>query len=249
MLYNTGTLIVQSGTSNASTSDSFGSLKTQAARALGGENQSFILDLAGQGILKGIDVINMRHLFRFGSEQQADANLIADDATYTIPANTFAIQEVQLIDSNSKVARTLEYVPWGQFNSLVPEQTADGVPEFWTARNAFDDGEISVYPVPDADAAADYDIRITVYARIARPTLDSDVIDAPRELSECLVTYAEYYLHRTRNKNTPYIIEEAKRRFNEQLAQFVHSTEREPTETLQWALGYVRDSGQYDPLS
>ena len=250
-LYNTGTLVVQSGTTGGTQTDSFGSMKACAAKVIGGENQAYYLTLAGEGILKGIDVVNMRNLFRFGSEQGSDANLVDDTASYAIPAGTFAIQEVQLINVDGKVDRTLEYVPWGQFNTVEGRQTAEGAPEFWTARNSFDDQTIEVYPVPTTAEVAKYDIRITYYERIARPTLDSDVIDAPRELGEVLCTYAEYNLLRLRNKGNPTIYLERKKAFDEQLAQYVESTEREPTENLQWVLGpmnYFSDR-RYDPLS
>ena len=238
-LYNTGTFVVSGGAGSASQTDSFGSMKSAAATEFGAENQQYYLGLAGKGILKGIDVVNMRNLFRFGSEQQADANLVADTDEYSIPSNTFAIQEVQLIDTDGKVARTLEYVPWGQFNSVERRQTGEGTPAFWTARNSFDDLTIQVYPVPQAQQATDYDLRVTVYTRIARPTLDSDVIVAPRELGEVLIAYAVYFMQRTRNKDKPFMIQESKKRFDELLAQFVESTEREPTENPQWTLAPI----------
>lgn len=250
-LYNTGTLIVSGGTGSAGQTDSFGALKSLAATEFGAEGQSYYLNLAGKGILKGIDVTNMRNLFRFGSEQQAAAALVADDATYAIPNDTFAIQEVQLIDTDGNVARTLEYVPWGQFNSLEGKQSAEGAPEFWTARNSFDDLTVTVYPTPNAQAVTDYTIKVTNYVRIARPTLDADVIVAPRELGEVLIAYAVYYMNRVRNKDDSFAIMESKRRYDELLAQFVESTEREPTETLQWVLAPTWDGvdRRYDPLS
>lgn len=251
MLYNTGTLVVSGGSGTAGQTDSFGALKSCAATEFGAEGQSYYLELAGKGILKGIDVTNMRNLFRFGSEQQAATALVEDDDTYAIASDTFAIQEVQLLNSDNKVVRTLEYVPWGQFNSVERVQTATGAPEFWTARNSFDDLVVHVYPVPDAAAAAAYTIKITNYVRIARPTLDSDVIVAPRELGEVLCAYAVYYMHRVRSKDKPFMIQESKKRYDDLLAQFVESTEREPTENLQWVLAPTWDltGRNYDPLS
>ena len=249
-LYNTGTLVVSGGSGSAGQTDSFGELKSCAAAEFGAEGQQYYLNLAGKGILKGIDVVNMRNLFRFGSEQQAAANLVAATDEYSIPNDTFAVHEVQLIGTDSKVHRTLEYVPWGQFNSLEGKQTATGTPEFWTARNSFDDLKVQLYPVPDAAAATNYDVQVTVFTRIARPTLDSDGIVAPRELGEVLCSYAVYYMHRVRNKDKPFLIAEAKKRFDDQLNQFVESTEREPTENLQWVLAPVQNyPDRYDPLS
>ena len=250
-LFNTGSLVVSGGTGGGTKTNSFAELKASAAKVIGGENQQYLLDLAGEGILKGIDVVNMRNVYRFGSEQGTDTTLVDGTEAYAIPAGTFAIQDVQLIDVNSKPFRTLEYVPWGQFNNLTGKQTAEGIPEFWTARNSFDDQTITLYPEPETQAAAKYTLRITYYERIARPASNSDVIDAPRELSECLVTYAEYYLLRTRNRDDPHAYMERKRAFDEQLAQYIESTEREPSENLQWVMGPQNyNSGRgYDPLS
>ena len=249
MLYNTGTFVVQSGAGGKTQTSPFGALKSCAAKMVGGENQTYYLGLAADGILKGIDVVNMKHLFRFGSEQGSDLTIVEGTDEYTVPDGTFAIHEVQLIDAEDKVYRTLEYVPWGQFNTLENPQTAEGVPEFWVSRNGFDDRNIRIYPEPNDIAASKYTLRITSYMRIARPTLDTDIIDAPRELGEILCTYAEYYITRLRNKNNPTLYLERKRAFDEQLADYVHSTEREPTETLQWVLAPTTNfSGQFDPL-
>ena len=246
-LYNTGTFVVQAGTTGKTTTDSFGAMKACVAKVLGGEGQPFYLDMAGDGILKGIDVVNMKRLFRFGSKQGSATTLIVDTDTYSIPSGTFAIQEVQLIDAAGKVTQTLEYVPWGQFNTLVEDQDQTGAPEFWTARNSYDTQKVQIYPIPDD---ATNDIKITYYQRISRPSVDSDVIDAPRELSEVLCTYGEYYMLRLRNKDNPVIYMDAKRRFDEQLADYVNQTEREPTETLQWVLApYNPQPNEFDPLS
>ena len=84
-LYNTGTFVISGGTPTSEQSSTFGSLKTLAATEFGADNQPFYRSLAGKGIKAGIDVVNMRNLFRFGSEQQADANLVADtDETSTV---------------------------------------------------------------------------------------------------------------------------------------------------------------------
>jgi len=246
MLYNTGTLIVQSGTAGKSVTDTFGAMKASAAAVIGGENQAFYLDLAGKGILKGIDVVNMKHAYRFGTFQASDTTLIVATDEYAIPTGTFAIHEVQLIDAAGKVERTLEYVPWGQFNTLLDGQDMTGNPEFWTSRNMYDEGKIQLYPIPDD---ATLDLRISYYQRVARVTLDSDIIDAPRELSEVLVTYAEYYLLRLRDKKNPTVWLERKRAFDEQLADYVVETEREPTENLQWVLAPRYRGSIYDPLA
>lgn len=252
MALGTGVLVVSapSGSGQPATG-TFGALKTSAAKILGGESQAKIKELAGDGILRGIDDLNMKHLFRFGSKQSADTALVSGTATYSLASDFFAVQEVQLIDTNSKTHTTLEYIPWGQFNALEPQQTSTGRPIYWTSRNTFDDGTITLYPTPDASAAANYTYRITYYERIARPSLDDDIISAPRELQEILVTYAEYHLLMLRSRNNPYAIEAKWQEYERKRQQFVESTEREPSANLQWVMGVDVRSGdsQYDPLS
>ena len=52
-LYNTGTLVVTSGTMGGTQTDSFGAMKAAAAKVIGGEHQQYYLTMAGEGILKG----------------------------------------------------------------------------------------------------------------------------------------------------------------------------------------------------
>lgn len=247
----TGIIVVTASGSGQPSTSTFGELKTCAAKILGGESQSKILELAGDGILRGIDDLNMKHLFRFGSKQAADTALVSGTATVSLASDFFAVQEVQLINSSSVVHSTLEYIPWGQFNTLEQKQSRTGTPVYWTSRNTFDDGTIQLYPTPDTSAASDYTVRVTYYERVERPSLDGDVIAAPRELSEVLCTYAEYHLLMLRARNNPYAIEAKRSEYERKRMQFVESTEREPTATLQWVMGYA-DGGagsQYDPLS
>lgn len=234
--------IVISAASGQPATDSFGTMKSCAAQVLNGENQQKILELAGKGILRGIDDINMRHVFRFGSKQATDVNLSSGVAEYDLLTDFFAVHEVQLIDAGGDPARTLQYIPWGQFNDLVHVQDGDGKPKYWTSRNTFDDGVISVYPVPGDKDAADYDLRVTYYERVERPSADSDIIAAPRELSDVLCTYAEYYILFVRDRANATAWGFKQREYERKLNMFMQMTEREPTEKLQWRVGVDSDT-------
>lgn len=246
-----GSLVVQSSTQQPQT-DSFGTLKECVAKIVNGEDQQRILSLAGTGIKRGIDDINMRHVFDFGSKQASDATLTSGTSSYAVASDFFAIHEVQLINSDSEVYRTLEYIPWGQFNVLEQNQDETGTPQYWTARNTFDDETIEVYPIPDDGAASDYTLRITYYERVERPSADTDIINAPRELSDVLCTYGEYYVLLVRERESG-VWAHKLREYREKLNNFRRSRDRQPTAGLQWRIqrhggSNYNDIDDFDPL-
>lgn len=245
-----GSLVIASGGTQQPQVSSFGALKQCVARTFNAENQPKMLELAGHGIQRAVNWTNLKGKWRFGSKQASDASLVAGTATVALQSDFFAVQEVQLINSDGDVASTLEYVPWGQFNVLEQKQSADGKPLYWTSRNSFDDNTIEVYPAPDAGAAADYDVRVTYYERITIPTADSDIIDAPRELELVLCTYAEGYVAFVRDRTNVAAWASRKREAEKLLGEFRHSTEEEPTAGLQWRVHWVDEAidTQDDPL-
>lgn len=229
--------------------EAFGDLKKCVARTFQGESQPQILELAGYGIRRAIDWVNMSVKLRCGSKQASDANLVAGTAGVTLGSDFFAVQEVQLIDSDGNVHSTLNYLPWGQFNEMEQRQNAEGKPLYWTSRNTFDDGEILLYPVPDSGAATDYDVRVTYYERVNMPSADGDIVDAPRELGLVLCTYAESYVAYARNREDAAAWGSKKREAEKLLARFVNSTEEEPTATLQWRMAWDTTGYKgFDPL-
>lgn len=227
-----------------------GNIKQRVAKTLGGSNSSAILDLAEEGVLRAVDDINMRHYLRFGIQSPVSTALTAGTAAYDIPADTFNVQEVQLYDSDGNPYRTLEYLDWGEFNRIREQQTATGVPSHCTARNAFADGEIEVYPTPDAGAAAAYTLRITAIERLDRPTADDSIIAAPREIQDVLITYAEYYVLSVRHRDQYPLWGHKERQYREKLAAFVRMIHREPSERLRFRLDWDADPQPrtYDPL-
>jgi len=231
--------------------DSFGSLKTTVARVINGETQAAVKAEAGRGIQRGIDDINMRHLFDFASDSQSDATLTAGTATYALPNNFFAMREVQLVDTSSEVWRTLDYVDWDHFNRLLAKQDKVGIPTHWTAPDPYGDGTIRVYPNPDAGAAADYTLRLVTYQRVAMITGDSDIIAAPRELSDVLCTYGEYHLLFWSDNRNQGAWGHKLQHYRDKLAAFKGSDGRHRNELKAWTMGYETNSnaGVFDPLS
>lgn len=215
--------------------DSFGSLAACAAGIIDA-NQPAILSTARAGILRGIDDINMRHLFRFGRKAASDATIVASQNNYSVAADFFAIDTIQLIDSNSRVYRQLDYVPWQQFNSMYTKQADDSTPRIWTSRNTFDDEEILVYPRPTSSDASSYTLRIVYYERIERVDQDSDIIVAPRELGHVLCLYGEYHVLERHDRSDEGRIQRKLAEYRNALEAFTNQDKREPAERLQFQL-------------
>ena len=93
MLYNTGTFVVSAGASADSSTDTFGDMKTCVAGEIQGQNQPFYLGEAGKFILRGIDVINMKHKFRFMRESTADSSFVSGTDEYSIATDTIGISQ------------------------------------------------------------------------------------------------------------------------------------------------------------
>ena len=136
----------------------------------------------------------MRYYFSFARKAASDANLTNGTATYNLPSDFFAIDQVQQIDTDGDPQYTLDFIPWARFNITYNSQDDTGRPTIWTLRSAYEDETIRLYPVPDSAAATDWDLRLNYYRRITVPTQESDLITGPEELEVPLCLYAESYV-------------------------------------------------------
>jgi len=240
--------------------DAFGDLKKCVAKIVRGEGQAKYLEYAGDGILAGIDDINMRHLFTFASKRASTStplSLTSGTQVYPLAATFFAAREVQLVDSSTlKPYRVLDFIPFEQFNELEQSQTQTGIPRYWTTRNTFIDsasvgGQIMFYPVPDATAQSDYKYKIEDYVRVERPSDDSDVISAPRELSDVLCTYGQYHLLFILDGKDSTRWGHKLALYRDKLDAFKQSVDRTTRSGGMWIVNYDRGPSDtaFDPLS
>lgn len=210
-------LILPSAGGTSSTSTTFESLKEEVAVAVDGEVDPVVLDKAGKAINRIVRKMNLAQEFQFNRVQQTDANLVSGTASYSIPDSALIVDEVQLIDSDNEVVRTLDYYPWEDFNQKVAHQSDTGIPRWWTIYNRSREGAIRLYAVPDDTAAADYDLRIHTKYRILELSDSTDQLVGPPELSEVLVTGGEYLILYWRERKNPAAWGSAERRFYDAL--------------------------------
>ena len=127
--------------------------------------------------------------------------LVDGTATYSLSTNFNKPSKAQLIDSNSKKERPLNYADWETFQDYVHRQDATGAPEVYTFKNVFADGKVEFYPVPDA-AAATSTVDVTYYKRLGACTdSGSSLISTPAETEPWLVTRAQTILASIKDTN------------------------------------------------
>lgn len=193
------------GSTGAIKTDSVGSLKRQIASVVGGGNDPDILMLAYDAIVMAVRRVNMKHVFDFTKETQADADLVADQREYSVPADAFSIRVVELIkadgSTNDGPIRTLTYEdPEALY--IINDRRSDtgwGTPSTWTVENLYDDRQIHLYPIPQSSDADKYDLRIHYHKRIEKPSDSNNVaISAPEELSEAILVFGWAHICRMR---------------------------------------------------
>jgi len=229
--------------------ETFGNLKECVARTFNAENQPKRLEDAGKMVQRAVDWVNLSYRLNCGSKQTSDTAIVAGTNTIALASDFWAVQQVQLIDSAGKPARTLRYIPFEQLNSVEPDQDDTGAPLWWTNRNSFDDNTIEVYPVPDAGAASNYTTRLTYFERLNKPSADSDIIDAPREMGLVLCTYAEHLMGQKIDRQNVAFWASKKREAEKLLGLFINA-EQDQNENMQfrvdWSANY---SSPGDPLA
>lgn len=176
--------------------DNLGNLQECVAEFFGASGDPYYLKLALNGIQRAVRRLNMWNIHQFGRRSAADITIVDGTDDYSLPDSTFIIETVQLVETSGDVQpkHRLDYAEWAALQRRAPDQSEKGQPTVWTAKNEFDDETIQILPIPDANTASTYKLRITYYDRIAVPTSANDVIDAPEEMSNVLCMYGEYYV-------------------------------------------------------
>lgn len=212
VLWATGLLINDTSAVTLKT-DTISSIVSDVADIIQGRGDSVVEEEALRYVNRVIDMLNLGHRYYFMRDKQTDVDLAADTVEYAITDSVFMVDDVQLLNSDSEIVRTLQYIKWGQFNRMEAVQTATGLPTVWTIRTRYQNKYIQVYPIPTSDEAT-YDLRIHFKARIAQLTsADDSTVTGPRELSEVLRRGGEFYLARARERHDKEFLDRLERQF------------------------------------
>jgi len=178
-------------------------LVTQIARIVGGESEN---EIRAQALdcLNRVRIELNQHDWRFVKTTQSPITLSNGTATYSLDAAFRKPGYARLINTSAQAYKYLEYEDDVVFARRVEQQTESGEPSWYTLRNDYEDGLISLYPIPNLSAATDYRLEVEYYARIAGFADDIESGQAlPEEVTNTLIIGGQAYILRERLKDSP----------------------------------------------
>lgn len=178
-----GTIVVPASgaTFPGSGTQTFAQIKSDIARLAGLLDDPGMEQLAGRFLNDIIDDLNRRQVWIFNLVTSPDITTVSGTQTYAIPADWFRIYNSRRTDS---LDYQLSVLGQKTFDTLFQSQRSiNGIPYILTIRNAFRQGTVSLFPIPDGA----YTISINYFKLIGRLSADSDTLDLPRPF-ESVVT-------------------------------------------------------------
>lgn len=197
-------VVVSSSGSGQSDAGTGANKVTEVARAVGGHDEPEVRSQALACVNRVREHLNTRD-WAFLKTNAANITLVAATATYSLPTNFKAPSYARLLDSNGKQDFELRYVPDDVLTRLVTDQETTGKPYYYSLRNHYADGLVSLYPIPDSGAASTWTLDVEYYKRIPVITDDTARIDVPEEVNRVLAIGGQYELLVEREKNSPVI--------------------------------------------
>ena len=197
-----GDLSVTSSGSGQATCGLGNDLVSQVARVVGGEDKNTIRAQALDCINRVVDRMSRKD-WRFLKTTATAITLVNGTKTYTLPTTFKSPSHAVLLDTNSKPDHSLIYQDDAWWSHAQPDQESTGQPVYYLLRNAFGDGLISVYPVPDASAATSWTLSVEYFKRFPQVTDDTTEVAVPQEVCDVLIVGGQAYLLREREKSSP----------------------------------------------
>lgn len=179
-----------------------------ATRIVGMQSDSHAKTIAMEGLVAGAAELDAKFDWHWMALEGNDTALVEDQRDYLVDADAIAIKNVYLIDktdpSNPRQVR-LDHILWDQAAREFNSETS-GKPTCWTIFNFNDSKSISILPAPDAESAANYEIRVEWYEETYVPPFNQGTIvigdngvngPAPKQVCEGLISYAKGVLVQT----------------------------------------------------
>lgn len=184
-----------------STGPSGSDLIDQITAVVGGVDESNVRAQALDCLNRIRTRLNKRE-WHWTKATNANITLVDATQTYSLPGAFDRASFARLMTiSTGKPSLDLEYKDDADFSHWLEPQTDTGKPAYYMLRNAFSDGLISVFPVPDATTALTYSLQVEYYGRIAVFTDDSAVrSDFPEQVGDVLISGAQWCLLHERDR-------------------------------------------------
>lgn len=196
------TVLIPSG--SGQTGVSIGSrLVSQVARIVGGESEPQVRVFAVDCINRVRIELN-QHEFVFMKRTDAPITLINGTDTYSLESTFIKPAYARLITDDGMPYSDLEYYDEQRFAHLqTSQQDHRGLPTIYVLRNAFQDGLVTLYPIPDSSTASTKRLEVEYFARIPVITDDASGPNLPEEVENVLVIGGQAYLMREQHKESP----------------------------------------------
>lgn len=176
---------------------------SQVARIVGGEGEILIRQQAADCVNRVRIELN-QYEFAFTKTTAPTVTLVNGTDTYALPTAFNRPSYARLIDAQGNPYRTLDYYDEHSYAHInQTQQNVTGLPLLYTLRNSFGDGLITLFPIPDSVAAANYRLVDEYYARIGAIADTPDPVNLPEECTNTLVVGGQAYLLREREKQSP----------------------------------------------
>lgn len=182
-------------------------LVTQIARIVGGESENEIRSQALDCLNRVRRELN-QHDWRFMKTTDDPITLVNGTETYALESTFRKPSFAVLIDSEALPRFTLDYLDDETGAHSDPDKTTRGRPLCYMLRNDYEDGLVTLYPMPDDSTATDYRLVVEYYARIGAfsDTNESEVF-VPEEVTNTLIVGGQAYMLRERDKNSPMTVQ------------------------------------------
>ena len=201
-----GATILTPTTSGQSGIASGSDLVSQIARIVGGESEDNVRAQALDCLNRVRTEMN-QHDWWFMKTTQSPITLSSGTRTYSLASAFHKPSYARLIDSAALPYRELRYEDDAVFVRLEPTQATQGLPGHYSLRNDFDDGHISLYPIPDTATATDFRLSVEYFARMGAFSDSGSVVRIPEEATNLLVVGGQAYILRERLKDSPVTIQ------------------------------------------
>lgn len=174
----------------------------------------------------------------------ANITLVNATQTYALPTAFDKASFARLMDvSTSKPYLDLIYKDDNDFAHWLEPQTDTGPPQYYTLRNTFADGLISVFPIPDSSTAAKYSLQIEYYGRIAVFVDDSaSRSDFPEAVSDVLISGAQWCLLHERDRGNMESVNAKRSEYLDDLGLLIAWDRRQVDEKSRFTLGKQRST-------
>ena len=202
--------VVLTGLVSDTETDSIRDLVNRIVQVVGGENDPEARKIAFDALREFVDDVNIRHHFDFLTEVFPDFDLSENVSSYVMPADFYGMRLVQLIksdDPNEGIEAVVNFADWETSAQYWQNKKLTGRPKEWSIRKPYDSSAVlDIFPIPDAQVATDYDIRVSYYKRLDQITDSPTVrIGAPRELTRAALAFGRMMILSIRTPGNPEI--------------------------------------------